>query len=79
MDFIIAECDRINITNAIHCTYKDDPSTNVDKLEQLYLIAKDCYYVGNPFFTDESFDNLEDLIRARRPNSKVLIKVGGEI
>ena len=79
MDFCIHEDDRLNITNAIHCTYKTDNELGIDKLEQLYLIAKDCYYKGFPFLTDYSFDQIEDKIRANRPESKVLIKVGGDI
>ena len=77
MDFTIHEDDRLNITNAIQCTYKlEDAEKGIDKLEQIYMMAKDCYYKGFPFLTDYSFDQLEEKIRHNRPDSKVLIKVG---
>lgn len=80
MDFRINDADRLRIQNAIHCTYKyENAYMNIDKLEQIYLIAKDCYYAGFPFLTDYSFDQLEDKIKLNRPDSKVLIKVGGDI
>jgi len=72
--------ERCKITNAIHCTYKfERTEEGVDKLEQLILMAKDCYYAGYPFLTDSAYDQLEELLRKRRPDSKVLEKVGHDI
>lgn len=69
--------ERLKITNAMHCSFKtNNEDKMVEGLEQLILLAKDCYYAGYPFLDDYAYDQLEDLLKARDPNSNVLKKVG---
>lgn len=69
--------DRLKITNAMHCSFKIENDTRmVECLEQLVLMAKDCYYAGYPFLDDNAYDQLEELLKARNPDSVVLQKVG---
>ena len=68
--------DRLKITNAMHCSFKTEDSKMAEGLEQLILLAKDCYYAGYPFLDDYAYDQLEDLLKARNPDSVVLQKVG---
>jgi hypothetical protein len=68
--------DRLKITNAMHCSFKTEENKMVEGLEQLILLAKDCYYSGYPFLDDYAYDQLEDLLKARNPDSVVLQKVG---
>lgn len=69
--------DRLKITNAMYCSFKQDKEDRMNEgLEQLILLAKDCYYAGFPFFDDYAYDQLEELLKHRCPESKVLEKVG---
>ena len=51
----------------------------ISKLAKLIKIAKETYYnTGNPILTDAVYDIIEDILRERSPNNKVL-KVGAPI
>lgn len=46
----------------------------LQKLEELFILAKAKYYAGQPIITDEEFDDLEDVLRGL--GSKVIDIVG---
>lgn len=49
----------------------------VRELETLYKQAKNAYYnTEEPIMTDTDFDQLEDILRERKPDSKLLNQVG---
>ena len=51
-----------------------------EKLEALYVKAKDSYYnTAKPIMSDEKFDELEDKIRSKWPSSPVLRMVGAPV
>lgn len=45
----------------------------ISELEKLVIRAKKRYYEGNPVMDDYAYDNMEDILRLRKPNSKALI------
>lgn len=74
---MLGNIERLIITNAFHCTFsKENEPKMIEALVQIYSLAKDCYYAGYPFLDDYAFDQLEDLLKARDPDNKILQRVG---
>ena len=52
---------------------------SISELEKLITILNEKYYNGEEVVDDEIYDNLVDLLKRRKPASKILKKIGAPV
>lgn len=69
--------NRFDLDQLLRSPIKYANSLSIKDLEELILVLKDYYYnTDAPLVPDSIFDQVEDVLRERKPNSFALMRIG---